>query len=287
MSSGRTRTVVASARARARAGKRVADDDGRVLERSRSGTGPAGGRRPGRRRRNPPRRPARPCRSRNPREAPGSAPRAAGSRGPREGPGGTPRRCGRRRLRRPLEQRRVLLADAFDLLAGLGEDEVARPGPGQDLVLDADRGRPPGRSCAGAVPRGRAGRRAPRRGSSVRMNTRCVARADAVDAAVALHEPHRVPGQVVVDDVPGLLEVDALGEDVGRSRGCRSGPRRGPEAPRWRPARTPTPRSCVRSSRARRRPRPRRPGPDRRRAAGPSPTWSSRNPLTQATVSAK
>ena len=35
--------------------------------------------------------------------------------------------------------------------------------------------------------------------------------ADPVDAAVALYEPHRVPRQVVVDDVPGLLEVHAFG----------------------------------------------------------------------------
>ena len=39
--------------------------------------------------------------------------------------------------------------------------------------------------------------------------------ADAVDAAVALHDAHRVPGQVVVDDVARLLEVDALGQHVG------------------------------------------------------------------------
>ena len=42
-----------------------------------------------------------------------------------------------------------------------------------------------------------------------------VVRSDPVDAAVALYQPHRVPRQVVVDDVAGLLEVDALGEHVG------------------------------------------------------------------------
>ena len=39
--------------------------------------------------------------------------------------------------------------------------------------------------------------------------------ADAVDPPVPLDEPHRVPRQVVVDDVPGLLEVHALGQHVG------------------------------------------------------------------------
>ena len=41
-----------------------------------------------------------------------------------------------------------------------------------------------------------------------------VLRADAVDAAVALDKPHRVPWKVVVDDVAGLLEVHALGQHV-------------------------------------------------------------------------
>ena len=45
-----------------------------------------------------------------------------------------------------------------------------------------------------------------------------VRRADAVYAPVALHEPHRVPRQVEVDDVPRLLEVHALGEHVGRNK---------------------------------------------------------------------
>ena len=39
--------------------------------------------------------------------------------------------------------------------------------------------------------------------------------ADAVDTAVALDDPHRVPRQVVVDHLPGLLEVHAFGEHVG------------------------------------------------------------------------
>jgi ribosomal protein L15 len=34
--------------------------------------------------------------------------------------------------------------------------------------------------------------------------------ADAVDSAVALHEPHRVPRHVEVDDVPALLKVHAF-----------------------------------------------------------------------------
>lgn len=41
-------------------------------------------------------------------------------------------------------------------------------------------------------------------------------RSDPVDPAVPLHEAHRVPGQVEVDDRAGLLEVLALGEDIGR-----------------------------------------------------------------------
>ena len=39
--------------------------------------------------------------------------------------------------------------------------------------------------------------------------------ADAVDAAIALHEADRVPGQVVVDDDAAVLEVLALRENVG------------------------------------------------------------------------
>lgn len=66
-----------------------------------------------------------------------------------------------------------------------------------------------------------------------------VQRADPVDTSVALHEAHRVPRQVVVDDVAGLLEVHAFGEHVGRHHdveavlvaalGCVRGARR--EAP--------------------------------------------------------
>ena len=40
--------------------------------------------------------------------------------------------------------------------------------------------------------------------------------ADAVDAAVALHQPHRVPRHVEVDDVAALLQVHALRQHVGR-----------------------------------------------------------------------
>ena len=39
--------------------------------------------------------------------------------------------------------------------------------------------------------------------------------ADAVDAAVALHELHRVERQVERDQPTRLLQVDTLGEDVG------------------------------------------------------------------------
>ena len=42
-----------------------------------------------------------------------------------------------------------------------------------------------------------------------------VGRADPVDATVALHQPHRVPRQVVVDDVAGLLQVHPFGQHVG------------------------------------------------------------------------
>ena len=42
-----------------------------------------------------------------------------------------------------------------------------------------------------------------------------VGRADAVDAAEALDDPHRVPVDVVVDEVVAVLEVLALGDAVG------------------------------------------------------------------------
>ena len=40
--------------------------------------------------------------------------------------------------------------------------------------------------------------------------------ADAVNAPVPLHQPHRIPRQVEVDDVPALLQVHAFGQHVGR-----------------------------------------------------------------------
>ena len=43
--------------------------------------------------------------------------------------------------------------------------------------------------------------------------------ADAVDAAKTLDETHGVPVQVVVDDVVAVLQVEALGEDVGGDQG--------------------------------------------------------------------
>jgi hypothetical protein len=43
-----------------------------------------------------------------------------------------------------------------------------------------------------------------------------VAGADAVYATEALNEPHRVPMQVVVDDLVAVLQIQTLGENVGR-----------------------------------------------------------------------
>jgi hypothetical protein len=40
--------------------------------------------------------------------------------------------------------------------------------------------------------------------------------ADPIDAAVPLHETHRIPRHVVIHDVPALLEVHALGQHVSR-----------------------------------------------------------------------
>ncbi len=37
----------------------------------------------------------------------------------------------------------------------------------------------------------------------------------AIDAADALHQPHRVPVQVVVDDAGRVLKVQAFGQHVG------------------------------------------------------------------------
>src|ERR1700722_3871951 len=61
-------------------------------------------------------------------------------------------------------------------------------------------------------------------------NTR-VRTADAVDAAMALHQTHRVPRQVIVDDVAAILQVHAFSENIGcqekvktitfRARFCR------------------------------------------------------------------
>ena len=50
----------------------------------------------------------------------------------------------------------------------------------------------------------------------------------AIDAADALHQPHRVPVQVVVDQAGGVLKVQAFGQHVGGNQDARfrSGPRR-------------------------------------------------------------
>lgn len=38
--------------------------------------------------------------------------------------------------------------------------------------------------------------------------------ADAVHATVALHQSHGIPRKIVVHDVPALLEIEALGQDI-------------------------------------------------------------------------
>ncbi len=106
---------------------------------------------------------------------------------------------------------RVLAAEPFDLLARLGERWSRTTLPGRisptpivrrlsDLAVQP-LSRP---SRASSCGRGRSSGGRPR------------VRTDAVDTAVTLDEPHRVPRQVVVDDVARLLEVHALGEHVGR-----------------------------------------------------------------------
>ena len=40
--------------------------------------------------------------------------------------------------------------------------------------------------------------------------------ADAIDSPVTLHESHRVPRKVVVDDMSRLLEIHAFGQNIGR-----------------------------------------------------------------------
>ena len=46
--------------------------------------------------------------------------------------------------------------------------------------------------------------------------------ADAVEAADPLFDPHRVPGQVVVDEEPAELEIDSLGADLGGKQDVRA-----------------------------------------------------------------
>jgi hypothetical protein len=86
--------------------------------------------------------------------------------------------------------------------------------PGDDVVLDADRLR----SLDELAPDRRLEREHPvelRRREERAQEHPVVGRADAVDASMALHEPHRVPRQVEVDDVASLLEVHTLREHVG------------------------------------------------------------------------
>lgn len=40
----------------------------------------------------------------------------------------------------------------------------------------------------------------------------------AVDTADALHQPHRVPVQIVVDQARGVLQVQTFGKHVGRNQ---------------------------------------------------------------------
>src|SRR5439155_1945925 len=51
--------------------------------------------------------------------------------------------------------------------------------------------------------------------------------ADAVDTADALLDPHRIPGQVVVDDRVAELEVASLAADVGREQNAPVASERG------------------------------------------------------------
>jgi hypothetical protein len=39
--------------------------------------------------------------------------------------------------------------------------------------------------------------------------------ADAVDTSMPLDKPHGVPWRVEIDDVPGMLEIDALRKHIG------------------------------------------------------------------------
>jgi hypothetical protein len=103
-----------------------------------------------------------------------------------------------------LEQGRVLPRQPLDLRARFGEDLPAGLATIDRRGGDADSLRRL-RQLAQDARFQRQQRIQPvRREDGVQEDAR-VRAADAVDAAVPLHQPHRVPGQVVVDDVPAVL----------------------------------------------------------------------------------
>ena len=112
-----------------------------------------------------------------------------------------------------FEEGGIFAAQPVDLVTGFGECHVAASESRQDLA-DADR-------RGGLLQLALEAFLEAEQGFEVLVGEVAadehlgVLGADPVDPPVPLNEAHRVPRQVVVDDVPGLLEVHAFGQHIG------------------------------------------------------------------------
>src|SRR5579875_1280361 len=114
-----------------------------------------------------------------------------------------------------FENARVLVLEFFDLLPRLGEDLFPGGSAGNYFVLNSDAGR--GLFQFSPDPRLQVEQvvQPPVRKETSHIYVPMRA-ANAVDASMALHQAHRIPGQIVVDNVARLLKVHTFSKDIGR-----------------------------------------------------------------------
>ena len=121
-----------------------------------------------------------------------------------------------RRIFSPIHEKcRILAAQALNLRAFIREYNLAGRRSRDDLILYANRGRRPAELASDVRLQGEEriktniGEEAP----EVHVLMRA---ANPVHSAMALHQTHRIPWEVVVDDVAALLQIHAFGQYVGR-----------------------------------------------------------------------
>src|SRR5579875_391557 len=124
---------------------------------------------------------------------------------------------GRRILAGVLENTRVLFLELFDLFAGFGEDLLPRGCTWNDFVLNPNARRrllklsPYPRLQVEQIVQPLVRKEA----AHVHV---AMGATDAVDASMALHQAHRVPGQIVVDNIARLLKVHTFSQNIGRDQ---------------------------------------------------------------------